>query len=69
MPALLTAKQAAEYIGSTVGTLSQDRYMKRGLPYVTIGHRVRYRATDIVDYLDSRVVQPKDNLAPEAPGA
>lgn len=60
LPTLLTGRQTAEYIGVSEDTLAQDRYLGRGLPYVQIGRRIRYRATDIADYLESRVVRAED---------
>ncbi|MBF6539258.1 helix-turn-helix domain-containing protein [Nocardia farcinica] len=57
LPELLTAAQAAEYIGVSVDTLAQDRYLGRGLPYVRVGRRIRYRASDIAAFLEANVVK------------
>jgi hypothetical protein len=42
-PPVMNTKQVAQFIGSTEAALAQDRYMGKGLPYVKIGGRVRYR--------------------------
>ncbi|MBF6372971.1 helix-turn-helix domain-containing protein [Nocardia farcinica] len=57
LPELLTAAQTAEYIGVSEDTLAQDRYLGRGLPYVRVGRRIRYRAGDIAAYLEANVIR------------
>ncbi|MBA4857096.1 helix-turn-helix domain-containing protein [Nocardia farcinica] len=58
LPELLTAAQTAEYIGVSEDALAQDRYLGRGLPYVRVGRRIRYRAGDIAAYLEANTVRP-----------
>lgn len=58
LPDLLTEREVAALIGTTPGTLRGDRGKGRGLPYVKIGTRVRYRADDIAAYLDANTVRP-----------
>jgi excisionase family DNA binding protein len=55
---LLTAQQVADYLGVSVGTLAMERHYGRGLPFVRIGRRIRYRAKDIADYIDDNTVTP-----------
>lgn len=55
---LWTPKQTASYLNTTEGTLSTERYLGRGLPYVKIGRRVRYRASDVRAYIDAHVETP-----------
>ena len=55
---LFTEREAAEYLGTTQGVLQVDRHMGRGLPYVRIGRRIRYRLKDIRAYLDANTVNP-----------
>ncbi|TLF58472.1 helix-turn-helix domain-containing protein [Nocardia cyriacigeorgica] len=57
LPELLTGRQTAEYIGVSEDTLAQDRYLGRGLPYVRVGRRIRYRASDIAAFLEANVVK------------
>lgn len=55
---LLTESEAAELVGTTPGTLRYDRAKGRGLPYVKIGARVRYRPEEIRTYLEERTIRP-----------
>jgi hypothetical protein len=55
---LWDADRTAEYLGTTKAVLAQERHKGVGLPYVRIGHRIRYRVTDILDYLDANTVRP-----------
>ena len=45
---LMTQKEAATYLGTTVGTLNSWRhYGKNTIPFVTWGKRIRYRKEDL----------------------
>lgn len=57
LPELLTGRETAEYLGVSEDTLAQDRYLGRGLPYVRVGRRIRYRASDIAAFLEANVVK------------
>ncbi len=60
-PELLNEAQAAEFLQVTPGTLSVWRSTKRyPIPYLKIGSRVRYRRTDLEQWLRSRTVSPVD---------
>ena len=44
---LLTQDEAAQYLGTTVGTLNTWRhYGKQKIPFVRWGNRIRYRRED-----------------------
>ncbi len=52
---LLDEKQAAEFLGVAPGTLSVWRSRGRyKVPFVKVGHLVRYRRADLDAWLDSR---------------
>jgi predicted DNA-binding transcriptional regulator AlpA len=54
---LLSAAEAAEILGTTVGTLACWRCTKAyDLPYVKIGALVRYRLNDLRDWIARRSV-------------
>jgi excisionase family DNA binding protein len=56
---LLTTQEAAEFLGSTVGTLEVWRSSKRyPIPYIKVGRLVRYRRSDLLAWLESRTVSP-----------
>lgn len=55
---LLTPKQASEHLGVSTQTLAIWRCNKRySLKYVKVGRYVRYRYSDILEFLDSRTVE------------
>ena len=52
-PVLLSPKQVAEHFGIAVQTLADWRSTGRhDLPFVKIGRLVRYRESDVQDFLD-----------------
>lgn len=51
LPEAMTAKQLAAYLQTSPQSLSQDRYLRRGIPYVKFGGRVRYMRADVAAYL------------------
>lgn len=56
-PKLMTQKEAAEYLGTTVGTLNSWRYYQRyDLPFVRWGCSIRFIKEDLDKWLESRKV-------------
>lgn len=54
-PGLLTEQEAAEYLKISPGTLSVWRSTGRyALPFVKVGHKVRYRLADLNSWINSR---------------
>jgi len=52
---LITAEEVSEQIGVTVGTLQLWRCTGRyKLPYIKAGRLVRYRQSDIDEFIDRR---------------
>ncbi len=51
LPLVAKAEQVAVVVQTTVDALAQDRYRRRGIPYVKIGGRVRYLRDDVLGYL------------------
>jgi hypothetical protein len=59
IPKLLTPSQAAEAIGVQPQTLAVWRASKRyPLPYVKSGRLVRYRESDLLEFIRQRTVHP-----------
>lgn len=55
-PALLKRKDAAEWLGISVPALAQLAYKGTGPKYIVIGTRtVRYRMSDLVEYVEANV--------------
>ncbi len=54
-PELLDEKQTAEFLGVAPGTLSVWRSAGRyNIPFIKVGHLVRYRRADLETWLESR---------------
>ena len=52
---LLAENEAAKYLGINPGTLSVWRSSGRyHIPYIKVGGRVRYRLSDLEEWLESR---------------
>jgi len=51
---LLTTKQAAPILGVSIAFLERDRWAGARVPFIKIGSRaVRYRLSDLMDYIES----------------
>lgn len=56
---LLSQSEAAEYLGTTVGTLNSWRhYGKQKIPFVRWGNRIRYRKADLDAWIESQIINP-----------
>lgn len=51
LPPLATPAQVAAVMQTTVDALAQDRYRRRGLPWIKVSGRVRYARVDVLAYL------------------
>jgi hypothetical protein len=58
LPELLTPREAAAVRRTTVGHLANERNRGLGPPVAKIGGRVFYPATELRDYILSRIVDP-----------
>ena len=56
-------KEVSELFGIPRGSLSNDRWLKRGLPWVRIGTRIRYSISDINKYIEDNRFVPKQEDA------
>jgi excisionase family DNA binding protein len=55
---LLTREQAAEFLGVSINTLAVWASTKRyALPVVKVGRSVRYRQSDLDQWLEARTVR------------
>jgi hypothetical protein len=53
LPPVATPTQVAAVVQTSVDALAQDRYRRRGLPYVKISGRVRYLRADVLAHLSA----------------
>ncbi len=51
MDALFTQKTVAALRNCSLATIERDRWAGTGVPFLKIGRSVRYRKSDIVDWL------------------
>ena len=60
---LLTPEQVSQILGIKIESLANSRHMKTGLniPYVKLGHLVRYKESAIKTYIENSKVNPQDN--------
>lgn len=57
---LLNTVEAADYIGVRTGTLESWRVNKTyNLPYIKVGRLVKYRVSDLNDFLDRGRIESK----------
>lgn len=61
LPPVATPKHVAILLDTTEGSLSQDRYLGRGIPFVKYGKRVRYLREDVLDFLQRNRMQRTDD--------
>jgi excisionase family DNA binding protein len=52
---LLTVEELAEYLGVPVATIYAWRYHRQGPPGFRVGRHVRYRWTDIEEWISDRI--------------
>lgn len=57
LPALMTTAEVADFVRASKESLNQDRYLRRGMPYVRIGRKIRYRREDVLRYLEANTFQ------------
>lgn len=51
LPMLLTQQEVADYLRISTKTLERDRWQGTGLPFLKIGRSVRYRASDVLEFI------------------
>lgn len=54
----LNEKDVSELTGLSVGTLRKHRQEMRGIRYAKVGKSVRYAYTDVLAYMESKMVSP-----------
>ena len=57
---LLNENELSDLIDRGVQTLRNERFKGKGIPYVKIGRSVRYRVSDIKEYLKKNLVTTQE---------
>jgi len=55
-PRYLSEKEVGKLTGFSLSKLQQDRFSRRGCPYLKIGRIVRYKLEDVVEFMDKHRV-------------
>jgi len=61
MTRYLKEKEVSKLTGIALQTLRNNRMLNKGFPYVRIGRSVRYYLPDVIKYMESRKVTPKND--------
>ena len=56
----LTPKEAHKIIGKSPGALANDRYRRRGLPYIKMGAKIFYDLDSLLEYMKIHDVHHED---------
>jgi hypothetical protein len=57
-PQYLNEYEVIKITGLSIHTVRNWRYLHKGPAYVKAGKSVRYRLQDVVDYMESRKINP-----------
>ena len=51
----LNEKEVAAITGRAISTLRNERFMRKGLPYLKVGGRsIRYKTEDVISFMEGR---------------
>lgn len=51
----LNEKEVSAITGRAISTLRNERFMRKGLPYLKVGGRsIRYKTEDVVSFMEGR---------------
>jgi predicted DNA-binding transcriptional regulator AlpA len=52
-------REVSTITGRALPTLRNDRFNKRGIPYIKLGRSVRYRLADVLEFMESRKINTR----------
>ncbi len=55
----LSEEEAAPILGFTVATLRKHRWERKPPTFLKVGRKIRYRLSDLQEYLDACTVKPQ----------
>jgi len=62
LPRYLTEVEVSQMTGLALSTLRNTRLQCRGLPYIKIGRAVRYDLRDVVRYMETHKISPREDF-------
>jgi hypothetical protein len=60
IPQVINEYEAAKILGKSVQTLRNDRHLRKGSPYLKLGRSVRYRLSDLLNYIEKHRINPEN---------
>ncbi|MFC1508624.1 helix-turn-helix transcriptional regulator [Candidatus Omnitrophota bacterium] len=57
IPTYLTENRVSKITGFALSTLRNKRFAGEGIPYCKIGRSVRYRLSDVVEFMNSHRIE------------
>jgi hypothetical protein len=57
---LLTEQEVAAILRRSVSAMRKDRYDSRGVPWIKMGHAIRYRQSDVQKFISDNLIQPQN---------
>lgn len=57
----VTEKFVSRLTGIALSTLRNDRFYKRGIPYVKFRRSVRYNLKDVIEFMESHKIQTENS--------
>ena len=64
LPKFLKAADVADWLGISEQSLAADRFRGEGIPYVKVGHRVRYRFDEVLKYIEANTQEVAPHAVP-----
>lgn len=53
----LNEKEVSRFTGRALSTLRNERFNRKGIPYIKIGRSVRYNSEDVVTFMENRKIE------------
>jgi len=60
IPRYIDEKHVSQITGRALQSLRNDRFQGKGIPYVKLNRSVRYSVEDVIQYMESRKVTPRE---------
>jgi hypothetical protein len=57
IPHYIDEKEVSRITGRAIQTLRNDRFRGQEIPYVKMGRAVRYRLSDVIEFMEDRKIK------------
>jgi hypothetical protein len=55
----ISPAEVERIIGRRLQTLANERHLGRGIPYYKVGHSVRYKLADVLNFMERHRIDPE----------